>query len=73
MLKQGKLQDALTQLKRAVALAGKSPEINYHLGAAYAQDGKTELAKQHLETALVEQAKNAAWYADAEKLMESLK
>lgn len=73
MLKQGNVQDALTQLKRAVALAGNSPEINYHLAAAYAQDDKTELAKQHIETALVPQASKSAWYADAEKLSTTLK
>ena len=50
--KQGKSEQAIGILKRAVEGQGNNPEIRYHLGAAYYEAGRTEDAKKELEMSL---------------------
>src|SRR5262249_42298151 len=50
--KKGLSELAIAPLKRSVSAAPDNPTYLYHLGAAYAQNGDKELARQTLERAL---------------------
>ncbi len=43
--------DAIIALEEAVKLAPAHPSIRYHLGLAYAREGRNQEARQELETA----------------------
>ena len=47
---------AVSLLKESVEKLPDNPVVRYHLGMAYAKDGKKELAKKELETALQQNA-----------------
>jgi tetratricopeptide (TPR) repeat protein len=49
---QGRNDDALIELRRAVKGLPNSPEVHYHLGTAEAKAGNRMLARQHLEAAV---------------------
>ncbi len=51
--KQGKYQEALAELKRAVILAPSEPELRYHLGAVYEKLGMKMEAELELRKALI--------------------
>jgi len=68
----GGAQDAVPILEKAAARARDRSEIQYHLAAAYVRTEQRDKARVLLEQAL--QAKGAAaWRADAEQLLRSLK
>lgn len=50
--KMGQQEEALRIMKNAVAKAPEIPMLNYHLGMAYFQAGKTSEARVHLAKAL---------------------
>lgn len=49
---QGQHEQACKQLHRAIKVCQDSPEVHYHLGAAYKAAGKTALAQMHLQAAV---------------------
>ncbi|MBI3808400.1 MAG: tetratricopeptide repeat protein [Nitrospirae bacterium] len=50
--KMGQQEDALRLMKNAVAKSPEVPTLNYHLGMAYYQSGKTAEARAYLSKAL---------------------
>jgi len=53
-LKLGHRDEALRVMQLAIEKAPAHPVLNYHLGAAYAQSGRTKEAKTYLQKALSE-------------------
>jgi tetratricopeptide (TPR) repeat protein len=51
-LKLGHRDEALRVMQLAIEKAPANPVLNYHLGAAYAQSGRTKEAKTYLQKAL---------------------
>jgi tetratricopeptide (TPR) repeat protein len=51
-IKRGEIDKALSVLQRAVKKGSGLPDIDYHLGFAYYQQGQMENAKRHINTAL---------------------
>ncbi|MEW8508022.1 MAG: tetratricopeptide repeat protein [Candidatus Thiodiazotropha sp.] len=51
-VKRGEIDKALPILQRAVSKGTGFPDIDYHLGFAYFQQGQLESARQHINTAL---------------------
>lgn len=51
-IKRGEVDKALPILKRAARKGSGLPDIDYHLGIAYFQQGRMESAKRHITTAL---------------------
>jgi tetratricopeptide (TPR) repeat protein len=62
---------AVEQFQRALTLSPLQPTIRYHLGLAYAKQGKTDLAVQELQDALKVTA-DFREAEDARKLLEEL-
>ena len=63
---------AIASLRVSVAAQPNNPLYLYHLGLAYAQNGDTALARQHLEKALKAQP-NFDGAEEARKVLSSLK
>lgn len=51
-VKRGEIDKALPILQRAARKGSGLPDIDYHLGFAYYQQGRMEDAKRHIDTAL---------------------
>jgi len=51
-LKNGKVDESVDILQKAVQLSSKEPVMRYHLGQAYYQQGKNEKAAAELQIAL---------------------
>jgi tetratricopeptide (TPR) repeat protein len=51
-IKRGEIDKALSILQRAAKKGSGLPDIDYHLGLAYYQQGQIENAKHHISTAL---------------------
>jgi tetratricopeptide (TPR) repeat protein len=51
-IKRGEIDKALPILQRAARKGSGLPDIDYHLGIAYYQQGQMESAKRHINTAL---------------------
>jgi tetratricopeptide (TPR) repeat protein len=51
-IKRGEVDKALPILQRAARKGSGLPDIDYHLGIAYYQQGQMESAKRHINTAL---------------------
>ncbi|MCP4043864.1 MAG: tetratricopeptide repeat protein, partial [Gammaproteobacteria bacterium] len=69
----GKLEQALKALEKAVDKTPDNPEIRYHLAAALAKAGDKSQAKAALETALKGNPPQSAWVKEAKALLEELK
>ncbi len=70
LVEQGKAERGLALLRKAAAAAPKSPDIQYHLGAALLKNGDKAGARKALETALAGPAFGDAKQAKA--LLEQL-
>jgi Tfp pilus assembly protein PilF len=71
LLGQGKGELAIEKLSRAVELAPQAPEIRYHLAQALSDNGQSSQAREILE-ALLNEERDFAERADAERLLESI-
>ncbi len=70
--KMGQQEEALRLMKGAIAKLPEVPTLNYHLGMAYYQDGKTSEARVHLSKAL----KNAEAFQgrqEAEQILSKMR
>lgn len=65
----GKLEKSVAVLKRAIEMAPKAAELHYHLGMAYADQGSTDKAREHLTIA----ANSEQNYAGKERAQSRLK
>lgn len=68
----GEPEEALVSMEKAVKLEPNFAEFNYHLGAIYAKNGRTEDAKQALQKALAK-GDTYKWSETARSLLNSLK
>lgn len=71
LLAQGRNEEGLTELRRAMALNPDDPDIRYHVATALARTGDAAEAKSMLES-LLESDRNFASRADAEALLAGL-
>ena len=71
-LKLGHRDEALRVMQLAIEKAPANPVLNYHLGAAYAQSGRTKEAKTYLQKAL-STGQTFAGSDDARVLLAGLK
>lgn len=69
--KSGKSDAALKVLKKAVEKAPEAPTLNFHLGAVYAEQGQSILAKRYLDKALASSV-DFAERLEAESLQKAL-
>ncbi len=67
----GEANQAITFLKRAIALAPKNLEINYHLGMAFLAEGQIAPAREHLEKALPEEGLELPFTEEVKKALSS--
>ena len=52
LLKNGRTDEAIKVLKKAVLLLPDNPTVHYHLALAYIKSGNPDIAKEHLVKAL---------------------
>ena len=52
LLKNGKMKEGLTALKKAVELVPNNPSIYYHLALAYKENGEKQKAIENLQKAM---------------------
>ncbi len=70
--RRGDRNQAVIFLRRAVDNAPEMPQIRYHLGVVYHENGQADLARKELEKAVVEGAEYPE-LADARVLLGNLK
>jgi tetratricopeptide (TPR) repeat protein len=70
--KMGQQEEALRLMKDAVAKSPEVPTLNYHLGMAYYQSGKTVEARAHLSKA-VKSAEEFQGRQEAEQLLSQMR
>ena len=70
--KMGQQEDALRLMKHAVAKSPEVPTLNYHLGMAYFQTGKTSEARTHLAKAL-KSTESFQGRQEAEQILSQMK
>ncbi len=70
--KMGQQEEALRLMKDAVAKSPEVPTLNYHLGMAFYQSGKTAEARAHLSKA-VKSAEEFQGRQEAEQLLSQMR
>lgn len=73
LLKNGKVEQALKLLNRAIEISPENPDIRFHYASALAEFGQGKLAMEELSSVLGEGVKEFASMAEAEALLQSLK